>query len=49
MGVGAGGVTLVSKLHRASTNTQYLTQESKGGLSDTKRPNARAEWNEPPK
>ena len=29
---------------RASTNTQYLTQESKGGLSDTQRPNARTEW-----
>ena len=34
---------------RASTNTQYLTQESKGGLSDTHRPNARTEWNESPK
>ena len=29
---------------RASINTQYLTQEGKGGLSDTQRPNARTEW-----
>ena len=33
----------------STTNTQYFTQESKGGLSDTQRPNARTEWNEPPK
>ena len=31
------------------TNTQYLAQESKGGLSEIQRPNARTEWNEPPK
>ena len=29
---------------QASTNTQHLTQESKGSLSDTQRPNARTEW-----
>ena len=34
---------------RASTNTQYLKQERKGGLSDAQRRNARTEWNEPPK
>ena len=34
----------LSKLTRASTNTQYLTQESKGGVSDTQRPN----YPEPP-
>ena len=28
---------------------QYLTRESKGGVSDTQRPNARTEWNEPQK
>ena len=34
---------------RASTNIQYLSQKSKGGLSDTQGPNARTEWNEPTK
>ena len=29
---------------QASTSTQYLTQESMGGLSDTQRPNPRTEW-----